>query len=137
MDDDRHRPAGLHVRRGGGAGDHARRHVVADIRVRSLLRHLLLHGGARRFHRVAVLGSAVGRDPRNDCRAHLHGAEEVEFGGVPATSFTYNPATGTITAVSPAGAAGTVAVTVVTPGGATAVTPTTISPKRRRPPSRA
>ena len=34
--------------------------------------------------------------------AHLDGAQEVEFGGVPATSFTYNPATGTITAVSPA-----------------------------------
>ena len=53
--------------------------------------------------------------------AQLDGAQEVEFGGVAATSFTYNQATGTITAVSPPGTAGTVAVTVVTPGGASFV----------------
>ena len=66
--------------------------------------------------------------------SQLLGAQEVEFGGIPAPSFTYDPATGTITAVSPAGVAGTVAVTVVTPGGVDAVSRrTTISPILRAP----
>ena len=50
----------------------------------------------------------------------LSGASEVDFGGVPA-SFAVN-ADGSITAVSPAGAAGTVDVTVITDGGASAPT---------------
>ena len=41
--------------------------------------------------------------------SHLDGAQDVEFGGVPATSFSYNAATGAITAVSPPDIAGTVA----------------------------
>ena len=49
--------------------------------------------------------------------AQLEGAEEVEFGGVPSPSFSYNGYSGEITAVSPAGVAGTAPVTVVTPGG--------------------
>ena len=47
--------------------------------------------------------------------ANLLGATEVDFGNTPATSFTVNSPT-QITAMSPAGTAGTVDVTVVTPG---------------------
>jgi hypothetical protein len=46
----------------------------------------------------------------------LTGATAVSFGGTPATSFTVNSAS-QITAVAPAGAAGTVQVTVSTAGG--------------------
>ncbi|MFE9324959.1 beta strand repeat-containing protein, partial [Nocardia sp. NPDC006982] len=46
----------------------------------------------------------------------LTGATGVSFGGTPATSFTVNSST-QITAVAPAGAAGTVSVTVTTVGG--------------------
>jgi hypothetical protein len=48
----------------------------------------------------------------------LGGAVEVDFGGVPA-AFSVNP-DGSITAIAPAGAAGTVDVTVITDGGASA-----------------
>lgn len=48
----------------------------------------------------------------------LTGATAVNFGGSPANSFTVDSAT-QITAVSPAGAAGTVSVTVTTAGGTT------------------
>ncbi|WP_063834225.1 IPT/TIG domain-containing protein [Nocardia rhamnosiphila] len=47
---------------------------------------------------------------------NLTGATAVSFGGTPATSFTVNSST-QITAVAPAGAAGTVSVTVTTAGG--------------------
>jgi hypothetical protein len=47
------------------------------------------------------------------------GATAVDFGGMPAISFVINSAT-QITAVSPAGAAGSANVTVVTPGGTSA-----------------
>ncbi|MEV3966003.1 IPT/TIG domain-containing protein, partial [Nocardia sp. NPDC050193] len=47
---------------------------------------------------------------------NLTGATAVTFGGTPATSFTVNSST-QITAVAPAGAAGTVSVTVTTAGG--------------------
>ncbi|MFI6310238.1 IPT/TIG domain-containing protein, partial [Nocardia fusca] len=47
---------------------------------------------------------------------NLTGATAVSFGGTPATSFTVNSST-KITAVAPAGAAGTVSVTVTTTGG--------------------
>ena len=49
----------------------------------------------------------------------LANATQVDFGGAPATSFTVD-SDGTITAVSPAGAASTVDVTVVTAGGMSA-----------------
>jgi len=48
----------------------------------------------------------------------LGGAVEVDFGGVPA-AFSVNP-DGSITAIAPAGAAGTVDVTVITDGGTSA-----------------
>ncbi|HWX45481.1 MAG TPA: IPT/TIG domain-containing protein, partial [Solirubrobacteraceae bacterium] len=53
---------------------------------------------------------------------NLTGATAVDFGLTPATSFRVNSAT-SITAVSPAGTAGTVDVTVTTSGGTSAITP--------------
>ena len=50
------------------------------------------------------------------------GATNVDFGGSPATSFTVN-SNASITAVSPAGLAGTVNVTIYTPAGASATSP--------------
>jgi hypothetical protein len=50
------------------------------------------------------------------------GATNVDFGGSPATSFTVNSNT-SITAVSPAGLAGTVNVTIYTPAGASTTSP--------------
>jgi hypothetical protein len=50
---------------------------------------------------------------------NLAGVNAVHFGSVPATSFTYN-ADGTVSAVSPPQAAGTVDVTVTTPSGTSA-----------------
>ncbi|MFI9735057.1 IPT/TIG domain-containing protein, partial [Nocardia sp. NPDC052278] len=47
---------------------------------------------------------------------NLTGATAVNFGGTPATSFVVDSST-QITAVAPAGAAGTVSVTVTTVGG--------------------
>ena len=47
------------------------------------------------------------------------GATAVKFGTIAATSFTVNSAT-SITAISPAGSAGTVDITVTTPGGTSA-----------------
>jgi hypothetical protein len=46
----------------------------------------------------------------------LTGAADVEFGSIPAASFTYNSPT-QITATAPAGSVGTVDVTVTSPGG--------------------
>ena len=51
--------------------------------------------------------------------SNLASAQEVLFGNVMATSFTYNPVNNTIAAVSPAEVAGTVPVTVITAGGST------------------
>ncbi|GGD98301.1 hypothetical protein GCM10010911_66370 [Paenibacillus nasutitermitis] len=51
---------------------------------------------------------------------NLSGATAVTFGGTAATSFTVDSAT-QITAIAPAGSAGTVDVTVTTPGGASAI----------------
>ena len=53
---------------------------------------------------------------------NLTGATAVMFGTTAATSFTVNSAT-QITAVAPAGAAGTVDLTVTTPGGTSATSP--------------
>ena len=53
---------------------------------------------------------------------NLSGATAVDFGGVPAASFTDN-GDGTLSAVSPAGAVATVDVTVVALGGTTATSP--------------
>ena len=50
------------------------------------------------------------------------GATAVKFGAVAATSFTVN-SNGTITAISPAGTAGTVDVSVTTPNGTSSVNP--------------
>ena len=54
--------------------------------------------------------------------SNLSGATAVNFGGVPAESFSDN-GDGTFTAVSPAGAVSTVDVTVTTPGGTTGTSP--------------
>ena len=53
---------------------------------------------------------------------NLFGTMAVDFGGIPASSFSVN-ADGTISAVSPAGEVATVDVTVVTLGGTTATSP--------------
>ena len=63
-------------------------------------------------------GSVAGGTAVTITGTDLSGASEVDFGGVPA-SFAVN-ADGSITAVSPAGAAGAVDVTVITDGGASA-----------------
>jgi autotransporter-associated beta strand protein len=68
---------------------------------------------------VQSSGSAAGGTTVSISGANLSGATAVDFGGVPALSFTVN-FDGTITAVSPGGAVSTVDVTVVTPGGTTA-----------------
>ena len=50
--------------------------------------------------------------------ANFTGATAVQFGAVNATSYTVDPTGTVITAVSPAGTAGTIVdITVTTPGG--------------------
>ncbi|WP_228796579.1 beta strand repeat-containing protein [Nocardia nova] len=65
---------------------------------------------------VPNVGSVTGGTTVVLTGTNLTGATAVSFGGTPATSFTVDSAT-QITAVAPAGAAGTVQVTVTTPGG--------------------
>lgn len=60
-------------------------------------------------------GPIAGGTPVTISGTGLSGASEVDFGGIPA-AFTANP-DGSLTAVAPAGAAGTVDVTVTTDGG--------------------
>jgi autotransporter-associated beta strand protein len=64
-----------------------------------------------------IAGPESGGTPVLITGTNFSGATAVDFGGVPATSFTVNP-DGTITAVSPAGDVSIVDVTVVTGGGA-------------------
>ena len=54
----------------------------------------------------------------------LSGVTAVDFGTTPAANFAYDDNSETITAVSPAGAAGTVDVTVTTPIGTSDIVPT-------------
>ena len=61
-------------------------------------------------------GPAVGGTIVTITGANLSGTTAVMFGGVPATSFTIVNST-TITAISPARAAGPVDVVITTPGG--------------------
>ncbi len=65
---------------------------------------------------VPNIGSVTGGTTVVLTGTNLTGTTAVSFGGTPATSFTVDSAT-QITAVAPAGAAGTVQVTVTTPGG--------------------
>jgi hypothetical protein len=67
-------------------------------------------------------GSTAGGTTVTINGANFTGATAVKFGAVAATSFTVN-SNGTITAISPAGAAGTVDVSVTTPNGASSVNP--------------
>ena len=121
--DRRHR----HTREHGG---HPRRlHHADDHRLqrRRQPRHPELHADRRRGHRGAEYRRPQphqrprrGRHHGDDLRNQLHrrhGATAVQFGAVNATSYTVDSAT-QITAVSPAGTAGTlVDITVTTPGG--------------------
>ena len=64
-------------------------------------------------------GSTAGGTSVSISGSHFTGATAVYFGGTAATSFTVN-SDGSITAVSPAGSAGTVDITVVTAAGTSA-----------------
>jgi hypothetical protein len=65
-------------------------------------------------------GSTAGGTTVTISGINLAGATAVDFGNLPAQSFTVNAAAATITAVAPAQVAGTVDVTVITPAGPTA-----------------
>lgn len=66
-------------------------------------------------------GTTAGGDTVTISGTGFTGATDVQFGGVSAASFTVNSDT-SITAISPAGYAGTVDVTVFTPNGTSAYT---------------
>ncbi len=68
-------------------------------------------------------GSTTGGTTVKITGADLGGATSVNFGSTPATSFTSAPNGKTITAVSPAHAAGTVAIAITTPAGTTTASP--------------
>jgi len=71
-----------------------------------------------------TLGLVAGGTPVMISGDDLSGVTAVYFGSTPATSFAYDDNSQTITAVAPAGAAGTVDVTVTTPIGTSDIVPT-------------